>query len=94
MADFVPGQCPKMPSLLGCQNVKFKQKKDKDFKIFEGCGNMVPDYRLNGVWKIVKVNDQYINPDSFQNKEPQITFDLFSIPREVKRWSTDYVNWE
>lgn len=69
-------------------HLKFKRKKDKGFKEFEGCGNVVPDYRLNGNWKIVKASDTYIDPDSFPDKEPQMTIDLFS----EKFWGNDGCN--
>lgn len=69
-------------------HLKFKQKRDKEFKEFAGCGNIVPDHSLNGNWTIVKVNDKYINPDSFPDKTPQITIDLF----HEKFWGNDGCN--
>ena len=58
-------------------SIKIKTKGEKEFKSYEGCGNYVPNYNLNGNWTILEANGIKVNPDDFPDNEPYLTLDLF-----------------
>ncbi len=58
-------------------NITFKLASDKDGQVFQGCGDFVPNYNLNGKWKIIKAGDILIDKNSFPNQEPYIILDLY-----------------
>lgn len=44
---------------------------------YEGCGDYVPDPRLNGKWKIIRADTLLIQSDRFENRIPEVTLDVY-----------------
>jgi len=59
-------------------NISIKAAKEKESKVYQGCGNYVPNYNLNGNWNIIEAQGIQINQSTFPNKEPYLSFDLFN----------------
>ena len=44
---------------------------------YEGCGDFVPDPRLNGKWQIIKADTLLIQSDQFENRVPELNIDVY-----------------
>ena len=55
----------------------FKLKGEKGFTTFKGCGDYVPDPRLQGKWIIIKADTILISKDTFEHKQPELNFDVY-----------------
>jgi heat shock protein HslJ len=51
-------------------------KEDDLIKTFTGCGNYVPDYRLDGKWKLDQLGAQKAVEEEFYGKIPYFTFEM------------------
>lgn len=58
-------------------SISIKTEGKKEFNSYVGCGNYVPNYKLNGSWTILEANGVKINQNDFPDKEPFLTLDLF-----------------
>ena len=56
--------------------VDYKTSKESDFKTYKGCGNYVPDFRLNDIWAIIEVEGIVVNPEIFKAKLPRLEFNI------------------
>jgi len=57
-------------------SVQIKLKGKKEFDTYKGCGNFVPDPRLNGKWIIVKVDTLAIDKQQLI-KLPELSIDVY-----------------
>ena len=57
-------------------SVQMKLKGKKEFDTYKGCGNFVPDPRLNGKWIIVKVDTLAIDNQQLI-KSPELSIDVY-----------------
>lgn len=56
-------------------NVQVKLKDEADFRSMNGCGQFVPDYRLNDIWILTIVNGEQLKADRFPEKgAPNVEF--------------------
>ncbi len=53
-----------------------KKTTDKDYQHFEGCGNYIPDYRLNDIWAIQTIYQKEISLEGLTKGVPVIEFHL------------------
>ena len=58
-------------------NISVKGSKDKEGENYQGCGDYVPNYNLNGNWVITEADGIEIKQGSFANKEPALSLDMF-----------------
>ena len=58
-------------------NISFKAAKEKDSKTYQGCGDYVPNYNLNGNWVITEAQGIEINQSNFPDKKPSLSLDMF-----------------
>ena len=58
-------------------NISVKGSKDKEGENYQGCGDYVPNYNLNGNWVITEADGIEIKQGSFENKEPVLSLDMF-----------------
>lgn len=59
-------------------NISIKGSKEKESKNYQGCGDYVPDYNLNGNWGVIETQGLQINKNSFSNKEASVSLDMFN----------------
>lgn len=52
--------------------VQIKRGTDTDFKIFEGCGNYITDYRLHDIWVLEKLGEELITTSDFPREFPSL----------------------
>lgn len=57
-------------------NLYIKFKNEDEFTKFGGCGKYLPDYRLNDIWVLEKLNGKEIDQTSFKNKRPYLEINL------------------
>lgn len=58
-------------------SVDYKKTNDTDYQNFKGCGNYIPDVRLNDIWAITQVEDIIINPMDFKMEIPRLELNTF-----------------
>ncbi|MCK7553671.1 META domain-containing protein [Chitinophaga sedimenti] len=56
--------------------VDVKQKADKDYKQYTGCGQFIGAYRLNALWELEKIGDKTIDPKASPNGRPTLELQL------------------
>ncbi len=44
---------------------------------YMGCGDFIPDPRLNGKWQIIKADTLLLHSDQFENRVPELNFDVY-----------------
>ncbi len=52
--------------------IDLKTNKDSDYKIYKGCGDFIPDFRLHNIWAIIEVDGLTVKPENFKNKIPRL----------------------
>ncbi|WP_373516492.1 META domain-containing protein [Pricia sp.] len=52
--------------------VEIKQGADKEFTVFEGCGEYVTDYRLNDIWVLEEMEGKPVQKEDFQEDLPNM----------------------
>jgi uncharacterized membrane protein len=58
-------------------SVDLKLKGEKGFTTYKGCGDYVPDPRLQGKWMIIKADSIVISEDNFEHKQPELNIDIY-----------------
>jgi uncharacterized membrane protein/heat shock protein HslJ len=53
-------------------NIDYKKIKEKNYTKLSGCGNFVPDYRLNNIWAIENIDNKNLNEIEFMKGQPYI----------------------
>lgn len=56
--------------------VDYKELGDKVYSKLIGCGNYVPDYRLNNIWAIEDINNKNLNEIEFMKGQPYIEINV------------------
>ncbi len=56
--------------------VDYKPEGKTDYEVFRGCGNYVPDFRLNDIWAVVEMDGEKLNPKDFTKGMPRIEFHI------------------
>ena len=56
--------------------VEYKPAGKTEYEVFSGCGNYVPDFRLNNIWAVVEVNGMKLFPNDFKKGIPRIEFHI------------------
>ncbi|MEN8187416.1 MAG: copper resistance protein NlpE N-terminal domain-containing protein [Bacteroidota bacterium] len=56
--------------------VDLKTNEDTDYQTYKGCGNYVPDPRLNDIWAIKEVDGIEIKPEDFVREFPRFEINL------------------
>lgn len=56
--------------------INYKAASDSDYIDFKGCGNYVPDYRLQDIWAIINVDGINIDPSTFNKNKPIVEIDI------------------
>ena len=56
--------------------VELNNPGDPDYRKFDGCGNYVPDYRLNRTWILKQIGNDEVEGSSYTKGAPEITFDI------------------
>lgn len=46
-------------------------------EIYKGCGEFVPDPRLNGKWQIIRADTLLIQSEQFENRVPELNIDVY-----------------
>ena len=54
--------------------VQYKPEGSEEVMEFKGCGSYVPDYALEGKWKLKKIGDEFIVDSVYSQKFPFIEF--------------------
>ncbi|MEN8125025.1 MAG: copper resistance protein NlpE N-terminal domain-containing protein [Bacteroidota bacterium] len=57
-------------------SIDIKTSNEEDYKKYKGCGNYVPDYKLNDIWAIIEVDGIKIDPSNFNKNAPRIEINL------------------
>ena len=52
--------------------VEYKASGDTNSKIYKGCGDYVPDFRLHNIWLITEVEGIKVNPKYFKGQVPKL----------------------
>lgn len=52
--------------------VEIKQDTDKEFTVFEGCGEYITDYRLNDIWVLEEMEGKTVQKEDFQEDLPNM----------------------
>lgn len=56
--------------------IDYKGTGQSEHETFNGCGNYVPDFRLNDIWAVVEVNGTELNPEDFEKGIPGMEFHI------------------
>jgi heat shock protein HslJ len=56
--------------------VEYKEVTDKDYYKLSGCGNFVPDYRLNNIWTIETIDNKNLKEIDFMKGQPYIEINM------------------
>ncbi|MCB0726039.1 MAG: META domain-containing protein [Ignavibacteriae bacterium] len=56
--------------------VELNNPGDANYKKYEGCGNYVPDYKLNRTWILKKLGDKDAVDTDYSKGLPDLTFDV------------------
>ena len=56
--------------------ISYKKNDAHDYENYKGCGNYLPDERLNAKWELESINSKPINKGNFKLKIPVIEFNL------------------
>jgi heat shock protein HslJ len=56
--------------------VDTKNKADKNYLNYKGCGQYIADYRLHDIWVLDSINNKRIKPDDFTKKLPYLELNL------------------
>lgn len=56
--------------------IDVKNKTDKDYKTYKGCGQYVSDYRLHDIWVLEKINDKTFKSADFIKGLPLLELNL------------------
>jgi len=56
--------------------LEYKEVNKKDFITYKGCGEYVPDYRLNDVWVLEKLGGIAVSGEEFEFGLPSLEFKL------------------
>ncbi|MEJ7680492.1 MAG: META domain-containing protein [Segetibacter sp.] len=56
--------------------VDAKDNKDKDPKMYEGCGQYLYDYRLNDIWVLESINNKKLSVPDFSKGLPRIEINI------------------
>jgi len=59
--------------------IEVRLKGESNATRFSGCGNFVPDYRLNGKWQLDQLGDEKALETDFYHKIPIFTFDMEAL---------------
>jgi len=55
-------------------NIQYKPEGAAEEQEFTGCGRYVPDYALDGKWKLRKIGEEIINDSLYSGKSPFLEF--------------------
>lgn len=56
--------------------IDYKEIEEKNYKRLSGCGNYVPDYRLQNIWAVETLENKNLNEIEFMKGQPVIEIDL------------------
>ncbi len=56
--------------------VDYKSPGMKDYQTYTGCGNYVPDIRLNDIWAVIQLDGTTLDPHNFKKGVPTIELNL------------------
>ena len=56
--------------------VELNNEGDASYRKFDGCGNYVPDYRLNRTWILKQTREDVVTGTDYTNGPPEITLDV------------------
>ncbi|HMQ70584.1 MAG TPA: META domain-containing protein [Ignavibacteria bacterium] len=56
--------------------VELNNPGDAGYRKFEGCGNYVPDFRLNRTWILKQIGKEVVILSDYSNGAPELTFDI------------------
>lgn len=73
--EVIQGECSdQMSDTKYAYKVKVEVKKgaDDEFKIFNGCGNYITDYRLHDIWVLEKMKGEMVNGNMFAKEVPNM----------------------
>lgn len=56
--------------------VNYKKRTENEYRSLNGCGNFVPDYRLQNIWAVETVENVNLNEIDFMKGQPVIEIDM------------------
>ena len=56
--------------------VEYKPVGKTEYEVFTGCGDYIPDFRLNDIWAVVELNGKQLVPNDFKKGLPRIEFHI------------------
>ena len=57
-------------------NIDTKNKEEKNYSIYKGCGQYIADYRLHDIWVLDSINNKKIKATDFIKKLPYLELNL------------------